>query len=281
MDGQSDQIITSLLYGKGDPRDLFRWDEGTPDYVSELELQPGHIPTFISIARKWADNVERSEDEWSAPIHAWRSLGQLRAEEAVEPLLGMQNPLDELGDDWYLEEFHGVFGLIGRPAIAALSAYLANRNNGEFPRISSANGLCEIAKRHPGARHQVVDVLTNQLAEQEFGVYSLNGFLVGYLADLQAVESSEVIEKAFAAGVVDEAVAGHWTTIRKELGVPGLGLVPNRPPPRRPHYGTARSLGDPVRVDRLDRDRQRQSDKKAKAKRKQQKQARKRNRKKR
>ena len=58
--------------------------------------------------------------------------GQLRTEEAVEPLLDMQNRLDELGDDWYLEEFHGVFGLIGRPAIAALSAYLANRNNGEF-----------------------------------------------------------------------------------------------------------------------------------------------------
>ena len=281
MDGQSDQITTSLLCGKGDPRDSFRWDEGTPDYVSELGLQPGHIPTLISIARKWADNGERSEDEWSAPIHAWRSLGQLRAEEAVEPLLDMQNQLDELGDDWYLEEFHGVFGLIGRPAIAALSKYLTNHNNREFPRISTASGLCQIAKWHPETRDQVVEVLATQLAEHEVGVYSLNGFLVGHLADLQAVESSEAIERAFAAGVVDETVAGHWTTIRKELGVPGLGLVPNRPPPRRPHFGTARSLGDPVHVDRLDRDRQRQSDKKAKAKRKQQKQARKRNRKKR
>ena len=40
MDGQPDQITTRLLCGKGDPRDSFRWDEGTPDYVSELGLQP-------------------------------------------------------------------------------------------------------------------------------------------------------------------------------------------------------------------------------------------------
>jgi hypothetical protein len=130
-------------------------------------------------------------------------------------------------------------------------------------------------------RDHVVGVLADQLAKHEPSVYSFNAFLIGYLADLKSSESAEVIERAFAAGLVDESVCGDWTTIRQELGVAGLGLVPDRPRPPRPHFGLAGSLGDPLPVDRLDRGRRRQSDKRAKAKRKQQKQGRKRNRKRR
>ena len=281
MDDTSNEITISQLCGKGDPREATGWRDGNPDYVVDFGLQPGHIPTLVEIAQKWTESDELAEDEWAAPIHAWRALGQLRAVEAVEPLLNMQNRLDELGDDWYLEEFHDVFGLIGPAAVEALSEYLADRNNKEFSRISTANGLCEVGKRHPEMRDYVVGILADQLAKHEPSVYSFNAFLIGYLADLKASESAEVIERAFAAGLVDETVCGDWTTIRQELGVAGLGLVPDRPRPPRPHFGLAGALGDPVPVDRLDRDRRRQSDKRAKAKRKQQKQARKRNRKRR
>jgi hypothetical protein len=282
MDETPDDVSPiDRLCRKGNPRDTWRWHEGDPDYVTEFRLQPAHVPALVEIARKWAENDELSEDEWSAPIHAWRALAQLRAMEVVEPLLAMQNRLDEQGDQWYLEEFHDVFGVIGAPVVTALSEYLADRNNKEFSRISTANGLCQVGKRHPETRPQVVEILANQLAKQEPGVYALNGFLVGYLADLKAVESAEVIERAFAAGVVDEMVWGDWATIREELGVPGLGLVPDRPRPPRPHFGFAGSLGEPVPSDREGRDRQRQKARKAKAKRKQQEKARKRNRKRR
>ncbi len=276
-----DNSTIDRLCRKGDPRNTWRWHEGDPDYVTEFALQPKHISALVEIAQRWAENDELPEDGWSAPIHAWRALAQLRAVEVVEPLLAMQNRLDEMGDQWYLEEFHDVFGLVGAPVIAAVSEYLADRNNTEFARISTANGLCQIGKRHAETRHQVVEVLANQLAKHEPEVYSLNGFLVGYLVDLQAVGSAEVIERAFAAGAIDETVAGDWTTIRKELGVPGLGLVPDRPRSAQPHFGFARRLGELASVDRDGQDRQRQADKKAKAKRKQQKKDRKRNRKRR
>ena len=279
MDETPDDMLTiDRLCRKGDPRDTWRWHEGDPDYVTEFGLRQTHIPALVEIARKWAENDELPEDEWSAPIHAWRALAQLRAVEVVEPLLAMQNQLDERGDEWYLEEFHDVFGVIGPPAIAALSAYLRDRSNTEFSRISTANGLCEVGKRHPDTRPQIVEVLASHLAAQEAAVYSLNGFLVGYLADLKAVESAEVIERAFAAGVVDETVCGDWSTIRGELGVPGVGLVSDRPRPQRPHFDFVASLGPPAR-DRANRERQRQMGRKAKAKRKQQEKARKRNRK--
>jgi hypothetical protein len=241
------------LCRKGDPRPTWRWREGDPDYVAEFRLCRADVPVLIDIACQWADAERPDDDVLCAPIHAWRALGQLRAAEAVEPLLATQDRLDVIGDIWYLEEFHDLFGLIGPPAIAALAAYLADRSRGEFPRISAANGLCEVAKRHPEARRRVVEALTIQLAKREPDVCSLNAFLVGYLADLKAAESASIIERAYAVGVVDAGVCGHWTEIRHELGVPG----PLKTPPNNRRRAKAR---------------------KAKAKRKQQKQARKRSR---
>jgi hypothetical protein len=266
----------------GDPRDTWQWEQGDPDYVKQFGLGSEHIPSLIEIARQWTEDAERPEDDvLYAPVHAWRALGQLRAVEAVEPLLAMQNAMDEQSPDWYLEEFHEVFGWIGPPAIPAIVAYMADRKNAEFPRGSAAHGLCEIAKRNPEVRDQVVEVLTRQLALHEMKVYSLNAFLIGHLTDLKAVESAEVIERAYAAGVVDEMVCGSWTSIRKELGVEGMGLVPDKedapygrlsPRPRFPHV-PAPDYGD--------RDRNREREKKEKAKRRQQEKAKKRNRKRR
>lgn len=268
------------LCRKGDPRETWHWPKRDPDYVTEFGLRAEHIPALVDLARQWAEASDRTKDETLyAPIHAWRALAQLQAVEAVEPLLAMQNHLDEEGNDWYLEEFHDVFGLVGPPAVPALAGYLANRGNREYPRISAANGLCEVGKRHPEARQPVVEALTGQLAKHE-REYSLNGFLVGYLADLKAEESAEVIERAFAAGVVDESICGHWTKIRQELGVEELGLVPDRPEPSG-RFGPVRFFDQPSSMERPARDRQREKDRRAKTKRKQQAKARKRNRKRR
>lgn len=266
------------LCRKGDPRDTWRWREGDPDYVAEFGLCQEHIPALVEIARQWAETGERSQDDTLyAPVHAWRALGQLGAVEAIEPLLAMQDRLRELEDDWYLEEFHGVFGLIGPSAIPALADYLADRGNSEYGRVSTANGLCEIGKRYPDTRQQVVELLAAQLAGREAERYSLNGLVVCYLEDLQAVEAAEVIERAFAAGVVDETICGDWPVIRDELGASELGLVPERPKPERA-FEPLRFIDQPSSVEYPNRARQRRKNKKAKAKRKQQEKARKRNR---
>lgn len=205
------------LCRKGDPRPTWRWRKGDPNYVAEFGLRQTDTPPLIDIACQWADGERPEGDVLYAPIHAWRALGQLRAAEAVEPLLATQDKLDGLGDQWYLEEFHDLFGLIGPPAVAALGPYLADTSHGEFPRVSAANGLCEVAKRHPETRQRVVVVLATQLAKRESGACSLNGFLVSYLTDLKALGSAGVIQRAYAEGVVDAGVCGPWTKIRREL----------------------------------------------------------------
>lgn len=139
------------LFTFGDAEFGFRNEK--PDYVGQLRLTQDHVPGLIEIVRMWEKEDGLPEgDAGAAPIHAWRALGQLRAIEAVEPLLAMQNRLDEERDDWYLGEFAEVFGLIGPAAIHALAAYLADDINGEFPRISAADGLFQIAKKRPIAR---------------------------------------------------------------------------------------------------------------------------------
>jgi hypothetical protein len=45
----------------------------------------------------------------------------------------------------------------------------------------------------------------------------VNGFLISVLAYLQAVESADVIEQAFADGHVEEAIMGDWNHVQVKL----------------------------------------------------------------
>src|SRR5580698_528654 len=89
----------------GDARKLADWQEGNPDYVTQLGLRPEHISELIEIAKAWSEREEWPEDESDlslfASVHAWRALAQMRATEAVEPLLGTMALSDSRDDDWY------------------------------------------------------------------------------------------------------------------------------------------------------------------------------------
>lgn len=265
------ELLVEALRKRGDAHGTGRWLKGDPDYVAEYSLTPEHIPALISLATEWVD-APPENDAVHGPVHAWRALGQLRAVEAVQPLLDVQDELDELDDDWYLEEFHHVFGLIGPPAIEPLAAFLSDDSHGEFPRVKSANGLREVVRRFPEARESVVAILTAELARYQKGVGSLNGFLVSDLLELEAVESAETIERAFAANVIDPTVVGDWGDIRRELGVHGLGIASDRSagwPSLRERFGFADTSAERRKL-ALERRKQHDADRRAKAKRRQQ-----------
>jgi hypothetical protein len=265
---------------RGDARHEAEWQDGDPDYVELYSLTAADIPALIALATQWVDEPPE-DDAVYGPVHAWRALGQMRALEAVQPLLDVQDRLDDLDDDWYLDEFQHVFGLIGPPAIEALATFLGDDSRGEFPRASAGNGLREIAVRFPETRQHVISILTAELArhEREFG--GLNGFLLSSLLDLKAVESAEAIERAFAADVIDPTIAGHWQDVRQELGVPGLGIAPDHSP-TWPTIRERLGLTDPgfwqFQPPR-ERNKRRDKRREAKAKRKQKRKDRKRNRK--
>jgi hypothetical protein len=253
------------------------WEGSAPDYVRDLGLASEHVPALIEIALRQADLDDFPADDagW-APVHAWRALAQLRAVEAVEPLLTLQHTLDKSGDEFHFYDFPVVFGMIGPPAIPALAAYLHNPENPLYPRVNVGEGLCNVGLRYPEARSEALAPLGEQLAHFEENDYELNGFLVVDLTRLKAVEAAETIERAFAANRVADDISGSWGTVRQELGVAGLGLAADeRPrPPLPPSERFGWGMGP---QDRGPRDRKKE--KAAKAKRKQQAKAKKRNRK--
>jgi hypothetical protein len=224
------------LISAGDAHGLYDWVDRDPDYVSQYGLTPADIPQLVQLALRWAEDFEWPGDATGyAPIHAWRALGQLGAVEAIQPLVGILNALDAMNDDWHIDEFPQVFGLIGPAAIAPLEAFLSDGANRPDARLHAAGALAEIAKRHPSSRDAVVQILTRQLVKREPNCRDMNSEIISRLIDLDAVESAEAIERAFSDGVVDEGYVGGWQMVKAELGVEGLGL----PQPQNPYNSMA------------------------------------------
>jgi hypothetical protein len=197
----------------GDCRNFKTW----PNYP-ELGLTKDHIPELIRMATDeelaWADSD--SLEVW-APTHAWRALGQLRAEEAIGPLMSLFHELDE--DEWAGEELPEVYGMIGPKAISALAAYLADTSHSMFPRLRAAHSLERIGNQHPETRAECVGVLTRQLEQFAEDDPEFNAFLISYLVDLKAVESIATIRKAFEQECVDYTIQGDIEDVEIDLGL--------------------------------------------------------------
>jgi len=227
----------------GVPQGKQWWVPGQVDYVGRLGLSEADVPELMAIARKWME----PQDDWPddddyvagyAPIHAWRCLSQLRAAGTVAMLLEMLDPLDAGTDDWFLTEFPAAFRCIGPEAVGPLSEYLADNTHGVFARATVAEGLRHLATDFPSVRGQAVQGMLDVLSREDVSWEkdedcAVNGYIVGELLDLvrdkvvAAEEIAETLERAHAADRVFPGICGNWNTVRKELGVAGLGLVPD------------------------------------------------------
>jgi hypothetical protein len=202
-----------LTYGEGKPSSPDNW----PNYL-ELGLSPEHIPELIRMATdEQLNEADTDSLEVWAPIHAWRALGQLQAQTAIEPLLTLFETLKD--DDWAMSELPEVLGMIGPAALPALAAYLADITHDDSARISITSCIENIGKHWPESRTACVDILTEQLKLFAENDPDLNSFLILTLVELQAKEAAPVIERAYAANRVDLIVMGVWEDVQVELGL--------------------------------------------------------------
>jgi hypothetical protein len=99
--------------------------------------------------------AEQDEIEGWSPVHAWRALGQLKAEEAVEPLLQAYERFGEQDSgwwEWFSDELPDVFLMIGESAISGIRRYLSHRERSKeaaFSQFTAIEGLERIAKANP------------------------------------------------------------------------------------------------------------------------------------
>lgn len=226
----------------GDCRNLRDW----PSYL-ELGLSAEHINDLVRMATdaelNWADSD--SLEVW-APIHAWRALGQLRAEAAIMPLIDFFNQVAP-DDDWAPSELPEVMGMIGPAAIPALAAVVANPAQRKHSRTYAGDSLAKIGKQHPASREECIKSLVAGLELFEQNERDLNGFFVSNLLDLQAVEAASVMERAFTSGRVAEYVAGDWEDAQVEFGL----LMARKTEPK---YSIWDSLGSDEDIDEFDDD---------------------------
>ncbi len=169
---------------------------------------PAAIDPLIAIAiDEELHFAHQARPEIWAPLHAVQLLGELRAAEAIQPLL----PLFTWDDDWLEEALPECFGEIGQPALAPLRELLFDETKDFYARVRAGAGLVKIAERHPELRPDVVAVFVDWLAQAKARTAddkSFNGFVVCYLLDLKARETEPAIQQAFEQGIVDRSIVG-------------------------------------------------------------------------
>lgn len=197
-----------------------------PNYVQELDFKEEHIPELIRmVTDEEFQSSQAPKSEIWAPVHAWRTLGQLGAETATTTFLEqLEDPLN----DWAHAEIPIVLGLIGPTAIPEIQQYLADSSRNLFGRISAVTSLRKLQTHHPQARERCIDILSNQLAQLEANPRDLNGFIISGLCDCKATEKAHEIEQAFTAKCVDLSIMGDWEEAQVQLGLKSRKEVPIR-----------------------------------------------------
>jgi len=138
------QPPVSQLLKIGDP-----YDQRNTDYLA-LGLTPEHIQELIRMAQDAElDSDESDRVAMWAPVHARRALGRLRAEAAIQPLLGL---LPQIEDDDWIDDLSNVFGQIGPASLAPLEAYAASPAHPLHARGLAGEGLVAVGKLHPASR---------------------------------------------------------------------------------------------------------------------------------
>jgi hypothetical protein len=200
-----------------------------PDYPATYDLGNEHIPSLIRMACDMALHLDDSDGpEIWAPVHAWRALAQLRAVEAMEPLL--QFSKIDMEDGAVSQEFAEVFGVIGPAAIAPIATFLDDLSLDWMPASIASGGLKEIATRHPECRYECVRVLTRLLDRATDRDPTAIGFTICCLLDLAAVEAIDAIREAFRLDAVDISIPGDLEDVEIDLGLRERRTIP------KPHY---------------------------------------------
>ncbi len=203
--------------------------EFTRDYPA-LGLTAEHVPELIRMATdaELHEGPVKSAIVW-APVHAWRTLAALKAEAAVVPLLGLLNRIAQDDDDWVTAEVPMVLGELGRAALGPVTNFLGDPTRDEWARVAAADTLAELGQRHPGLQADCVARLVTQLERFASQSETLNAFLISSLLDLKAVAALPVMERAFAAGRVDESVNGDFEDAEIALGLKSERLHAPKP----------------------------------------------------
>lgn len=210
---KTDNPKVKQLFMIGQPSINEEW----PDYISQFDFNNEDIPELLKVLSYDRPCEDDDTLEGWAPLHAWRVLGLLCAKEAIEPILERLASLTE--DEWALDEFPTVFGLIGPTAIESLQCYWEATHEEEACYEMVADSLGKIAEFYPDARYQVIETFRKYLEKPIVSCIRLNGVLVDNIVALKAVELIDEVRQLFKLGCVDLTILGDIEEVEIELGL--------------------------------------------------------------
>ncbi|RZM78007.1 hypothetical protein [Leptolyngbya iicbica] len=221
----SPPVAQLLSYEAVKPVRLPDW----PDYVSEFGFTAEHVPALLELMKDTAlaaydpDNPPPLPDyidletAWCAPIHAWRSLYQLRSLDifGAHTIDLLQSELDE----WVGEEFIDMIEAWGPPVIEPVTQLIEANLATENRILPLIEGLYKVPEKFSESRDQVVSILMQLLETYATNQVDNNSFLAIGLLRLKATEAAELLEQAYAAGQIDEFITATWPGAQVELGL--------------------------------------------------------------
>lgn len=194
--------------------------EEWPVYPKKYGLDQTDIPELIRLATDedlFFQNMDEGLPEatmWAA-LHAMRALGQLKATQAIEPLL----KVFKWDDDYSLDTLPPVYGLIGPAAIPVLCGDLPENIEEYSPEaIGIIQALERIAGNYPETRDEVIGVLLEKLKLYSKNDTAFNSFLVASLTDLKAEQALPLIEEAYKESKVDSSII-RWHSVRRDFNL--------------------------------------------------------------
>jgi hypothetical protein len=185
-------------------------------------IGPEHVADLIRIATDPAQfENEWDSEEMAAASHAMRALAQMKAMEAVGPLIQFIGRCYDEDCDMVADELRGVLGRFGPAALPELEKYLADTSEEAGPRGVVADAIAELADRDPSQRDACIAILTRQLesALEKERDPDLNSILIDCLLDLEAAQAAPVIQRAYESGQYDEEITGDWEDAQIALGL--------------------------------------------------------------
>lgn len=208
----ADPVAKLLTYGQ----QTITYNNPWPNYVTDAGLTSAAIPDLVRMTLDPIFNELNPEgtEVW-APIHAIRALGQLRAIEAIAPLISVMT----WDDDYIPANLPLVFGMMGAEAIAPLMDFIHDPQYDAWPKTTAVRGIAALPTYHPELRDQCISLLKNELQDLDNLDDMLMSFLVDELIHLKATEALPEIERAFATGQVDELLTGSWAQVQVDFGL--------------------------------------------------------------
>ena len=206
----------AILNDLGDPQ-YIEEDSEWPNYL-EYGFTAADVPDLIAIIV--------DEDLYEAPegksgiwlhLHTWRTLGQLKAVDAIEPLISTFDFFSLVEDNAAFKELPEVIAMIGEPAIEPVAKHLSNISTSTYTRSIANDVLGKIAKEHPDCRDKVLAKYKAYLAAPDPLSTRLNSFIVDQLLRLKAVELIDDIRPLFKKEWVELSIVGSLEDIEKKL----------------------------------------------------------------